>query len=418
MKKFFSDSSLQACFLMALSGGSIIAGYEFVRSPSNSLFKEAYGMTTFTTALAFMPIAVFAVIYIYGKLLDRYSSRQTLLITQVASAGMIGFSYLLLKAGIKEGNFVLLMFREAYIVLLIEQLWSFINNTISPEQAKKINGAFLAISSLGGIFADITTFNLAQVVGTQNLLLFCILTFIPAIWFAQLAYKKTPKPESAYKSATLKKKKSSTSSLSESLGLSLFKKEPVLFIILFVIIASQAYATTINVSFQSALLEHLPNVDEQTAYSGKLFFWLHCLSFSFQSILVPLILNFIALRHVHVIIPLLNLVAISFALVYPSLETVSAAFIIFKSLDYSLFRAAKEILYIPLSFDAKFRSKELIDVLGYRASKGLSATALSVAQKAGGGLLSISTYSTIGAVSLIAWLGFIYPITRKRESKA
>ncbi|MEL6548515.1 MAG: Npt1/Npt2 family nucleotide transporter, partial [Myxococcota bacterium] len=41
-----------------------------------------------------------------------------------------------------------------------------------------------------------------------------------------------------------------------------------------------------------------------------------------------------------------------------------------KGLDYSLFRIAKEMLYIPLSYDDKSRGKPVIDILGYRAAKG------------------------------------------------
>ncbi len=53
--------------------------------------------------------------------------------------------------------------------------------------------------------------------------------------------------------------------------------------------------------------------------------------------------------------------------------SVGAAYVCFKSIDYTLFRASKELLYIPLSFDVRFRSKEFIDVFGYRGSKGVAS---------------------------------------------
>ena len=288
---------------MALSAGFLIAGYEFVRNPSNALFKEAYGMENFAAALAIMPFAVFGVIYLYGKLLDRFSAEKTLVITQLFSAGMIGICFALLKVNFKPANILLLIFREAYIVLLIEQLWSFINNTISTEKAKKVNGAVLAISSIGGLLADFFISQSVESLGTQNMVFFCFLCFFPSIYFAQKAYRATPKPESAYRSKAIKKKKHS---FKDSLGLSLFKTEPVLFIILFVIIASQTYSTVVGLNFQNALYQHMPNVDVQTAYSAKLFMALHVLSLFFQIIVVPLVLNFIALRHVHFLIPVMN----------------------------------------------------------------------------------------------------------------
>ena len=97
LKPFLKDDSLKACLFMALSGACLIGGYELVRNPINSLFKSAYGMSTFTTALAFMPIAVFGVLFLYGKLLNRYSAEKTFLITASLSAGTIAIAYFLLK---------------------------------------------------------------------------------------------------------------------------------------------------------------------------------------------------------------------------------------------------------------------------------------------------------------------------------
>jgi AAA family ATP:ADP antiporter len=41
-----------------------------------------------------------------------------------------------------------------------------------------------------------------------------------------------------------------------------------------------------------------------------------------------------------------------------------------KSLTYSLFRAAKEILYIPLTYIEKYKGKAVIDMFIYRFAKG------------------------------------------------
>jgi ATP/ADP translocase len=44
-----------------------------------------------------------------------------------------------------------------------------------------------------------------------------------------------------------------------------------------------------------------------------------------------------------------------------------------KSMDYSLFRAAKEILYIPLGVKEKTQGKAVIDILGYRVAKAFAS---------------------------------------------
>jgi AAA family ATP:ADP antiporter len=412
LKPFLKDDSLKACLFMALSGAFLIGGYELVRNPINSLFKSAYGMSTFTTALAFMPIAVFAVLFLYGKLLNRYSAEKTFLITASLSGGTIAIAYFLLQVGVKEMYIFLLIFREAYIVLLVEQLWSFINNTVDKFGARKVNGLVLGTATFGGIAADLFISNFAEKIGSLNLVIFSSFCFIPAMYFAMKAYKTTPKSSDEYKTKIINKK--GGKGFISSLGLDLFKKEPILFVILFVIIASQTYATVVTLNFQSALYENIPQVDVQTAFSAKLFLYLHILSLAFQLILVPLLLTFVSLHHIHFLVPLINLVAILLAFFKPGLETASLAFILFKSIDYSLFRAAKEILYIPLSFDAKFRSKEVIDVLGYRLSKGFSASGLSAANKLGATITSAS-YSLLGVFSILAWLVFVLPLAKKQK---
>ena len=78
----------------------------------------------------------------------------------------------------------------------------------------------------------------------------------------------------------------------------------------------------------------------------------------------------VPLRAVHMAIPALHLTACAALMARPTLAVGALAFGLFKALDYSLFRAAKEMLYIPLSFDSRYRAKSVIDAFGYRLSKG------------------------------------------------
>ena len=82
---------------------------------------------------------------------------------------------------------------------------------------------------------------------------------------------------------------------------------------------------------------------------------------------------------------------------------------IFKSFDYSVFRAAKEILYIPLSFDARYRAKEVIDVFAYRTGKG--ATSILVLALQSFFLLS-PYYPMMALVAAVVWLLLIIPLSK------
>jgi AAA family ATP:ADP antiporter len=101
------------------------------------------------------------------------------------------------------------------------------------------------------------------------------------------------------------------------------------------------------------------------------------------------------------------------SLVWPSLTAAAAALMMFKVLDYSLFRAAKELVYVPLSFDARYRAKELIDAFGYRLAKGGASLGLVVANR----LMTVPAVALpgIALVALVAWIPLAAQLTASRK---
>jgi AAA family ATP:ADP antiporter len=127
------------------------------------------------------------------------------------------------------------------------------------------------------------------------------------------------------------------------------------------------------------------------------------------------VLQLVSLRLAHALIPLVHLGAGLALLLRPSLWTGSLAFLLFKSIDYSVFRAAKEILYIPLPYDARYRSKELIDAVGYRVGKG-GASALLAAATRWLGTLPGSTLALAAVAAELVWLPLVLAMTRSRPA--
>jgi AAA family ATP:ADP antiporter len=94
----------------------------------------------------------------------------------------------------------------------------------------------------------------------------------------------------------------------------------------------------------------------------------------------------------------------------PGLLTTSACQIAGKTVDYSLFRAAKEMLYIPLSYAEKTQGKALVDILIYRIARGGASMLLLVL----GTRLHIDWLLGIISVLLsVLWLGCVVGILRR-----
>ena len=63
----------------------------------------------------------------------------------------------------------------------------------------------------------------------------------------------------------------------------------------------------------------------------------------------------------------------------PALAIISIGFITCKTLDFSVFGVIKEMLYVPLNPDEKFRAKAVIDVFAYRTSKAVASIMIILA---------------------------------------
>jgi AAA family ATP:ADP antiporter len=397
---------LTAAVTIALAAACLLCGYEFVRSTSNTLFKAAYGAQRLPWVMAATPPVLIAVLYVYGRLLSWLGPRRTLLVTTLASAASIAACYAAISAGWKPATAVLYVLREAYVVLLIEQYWSFLNSTLGERAARVLNGPICGVGSLGAIAGGLLTGHFSTQLGAAAMLLFGAAACVPAALCSDLAYARCGEPAPVAKEPLRR---------SDHLGVTLFGAHPRLALLLVVILATQVLSGVLDLGFQGLLQDAIPDADKQTAFSGYYYAGLNGAAAVCQFLIAPLLLRFASLRLVHAAIPLVHVAACAWLLVEPSLASAGTAYLLFKVLDYSVFRAAKEILYIPFSFDVRYRAKEIIDVFGYRTGKGGVSLLITVAQSAGA-VFTAPLYALAGMAAAGAWLVSILPLVARRES--
>ena len=404
----YSSARVKASFLMAVAAASLMFGYEIIRSVSNSVFKQAYGVENLPIVMALVPLFLIPIIYLYNLSLSRFGSKKTFYFSSLLSGLSIFTCYALILNGIKFGSALVYLLRESYVILIIEQVWSFVNSTLTEDEAKKYNGLILSVSSVGAVSGGFLVHLLAEQVGTVNLLALSAMMCLPTAVIGFAAYTKNPVKISP---------KAKDNRASSNFGLSLFKEQKVLILILVMIVASQVYSTIATLNFQAELQDSYPHIDQQTAISGLFFGSLHIISFVFQFLLSPVLLSTFSVSTLHLAIPLLHLLSAISVIVYPNIWTAGFSLMIFKSIDYSIFRAAKEILYIPLTFDARFRAKKIIDVFGYRFSKSATSFLIGVIQNIGLTWSGVG-FGFIGFFSALSWFLFVVPIMKASAAES
>ena len=386
--------SSAACF--------VLFGYEFIRSVSSSLFIEAYGAENLPRGMVAVPPSMIVMLYCYGRLLSWQGATRALVITSLFSAILILGCYIALSRGMNLAAAIIYVFREAYIVIVIEQFWSFVNSVLTTEQAKRINGPFCAVASIGSFLGGTLVSKLATVLGTEALLLFTAGSLVPTAALGVLAYKfgGEPKPSEEEAGGRL-----------GHIGVrTLFRSRYLIFIGV-LIISTQIVSTVLDLRFNILAEMERPDTDMRTAFFGSVYGNLGLAAGILQLLAVPLALRFIALRYIHLTIPIVHFASSLILTISPSLRTGTAAYVTFKALDYSLFRAGKELFYMPLSYDSRYRAKQVIDSFGYRFSKGGSAGVLELV-RFGVGTIAGVAYSITAMVVAALWAPIAFGLTR------
>ena len=394
----------EAVFLAGLSAMFLFCGYEFIRSPAESIFMDQFGAEYKPYAIACVPFMMAAMIYGYGRMLSAFGAKKAMAVSMLGSAVFFLLAWALLGRAGRWFAFFLLVFKESYVVIISEQYWSFINSVLKDEEGKVFNGPVAGLGALGSLIGGWTLGHYVMGFGTERFVLFAALIILPAVVLSWMSYEAAGEPKPTAEEAGGKK---------GHLHLSILRENRTVLFIAFIIFAAQVVATALDFRFTQLVQDYMPLKDARTAYLGNFWMYVNVFSFSMQFLLTPLLLRYIPRRGILTAIPAVHIVTCLLLLFYPTLGLASAAFLLFKGMDYSIFRASKETLYIPFSYDTRYRAKQVADAFTYRFAKGVTAVWVSGMKTVGS--IAPAFYPALGIVFSGAWLAMSFPLTAKRE---
>ena len=129
---------------------------------------------------------------------------------------------------------------------------------------------------------------------------------------------------------------------------------------------------------------------------GKLIGVMNMLSGLFQFVGGYFMIHSLGVRRSHFLIPLILCCSAIVSFFIPSFAVITFSYVLLKAIDFSLFGVVREMLYIPMQLDEKFRAKAIIDVFAYRTSKAVVSLAILALQATLGAIL----LPAVGGVSI------------------
>ena len=346
----------------------IITALYQIKPASRSLILEVIDANQLPYVWIASALVLLATIGVYHRILERFQRIQIVLGTALLFLTMlIGFRFLFQNAGfVTAVSFYI--FVDILSVVMVEQFWSLANSIYSTKDGKNWYGLVGTGGLLGGGVGSAAAAVLIKYTPLQTpdlllvaagiISLICILTVL-------MGYFKIYQEHQLTQTSMLKRRGHAR--------LEAFAKNKYLLLIAAALLMAQLISPMVEFQFMKIVESTFPDREVRTANLSVFFTVLSGFSIMVNLLLTPVILRVFGILAGLMAQPvILAISAYSFGL-YPGFISAAIMKISDRGLSYSLTRATKELLYIPVNTIVMYQAKAWIDMLGYRSFKLIGA---------------------------------------------
>ena len=409
-KELIEFSTTERLFIVGamLCGFFISADYSVIRPVSNSLFISAYGTHFFPYAWMISIPLNLLLVGLYNKYLPKFGCLKTFLII-ASSIVAVNYSCALFVKQCSFLAFFLYIWKDIYIMLMFQQLWSVIHSTVALKRAKYLYGIFLGAGGVGSLLGSLLPGFFAVKMGSESLLY----VTLPLYLCLTFTYILTLNASKQGLSLQLEEKKGAADALLH--GVKLIMNSKVLIFISLSVLLMQLSASLIDYQFNTFLEQAIMGKDLRTQYIGRVLGTALSLSVIMQFFGTYLLIHMLGVKRLHAGFPILLAAMSILSFLFPGFGITTLIFIVLKGCDFSLFTIIKETLYIPLSPDQKFRAKAFIDVFLYRFAKVFASLIILSLQFA----LTTHLLPVLNGISIgvfISWIAIAIYLFKKMDT--
>ncbi|WP_322520918.1 Npt1/Npt2 family nucleotide transporter [Guyparkeria halophila] len=340
----------------------IIAAVYHLKPASRSLFLSALGADALPYVWIATATALALTIGLYHRLIARYSRIHVVLGTcAVVITVLLGFYPFLDGSGFAAA-FAFYVFVDMVSVILVEQFWSLTNTIFSTREGKRWYGFIATGGLVGGVAGGMASSAWIREAGLETMdLLPIAAAIIGLIVGLTLLMGRT---------GLYREKPGVANHHSQSAGdWRAILRHRYLLLIAGILLLAQIAEPIIEYQFMKVVEATVTDRDARTAYLGAFFGVLSAVAIGINLLITPLVHRWLGVLGGLFAQPIAVVIG---SVVYLSQATLQAgAFlkIADRGLSYSINRASKELLYVPIEPLLMFRAKAWIDMFGYRLFK-------------------------------------------------
>jgi AAA family ATP:ADP antiporter len=396
----------------------LLCSYYIVR-PMRDEMGIAGGVENLQWLFAGTFLVMLAMVPLFGWVTSRYPRRRFLPYVYYFFIAQVLIFFVLFRSDITHAYVARAFFIWASVfnLFIVSVFWSFMADTFSSAQAKRLFGFIAAGGTTGALMGPLLTAALAIHLGPTNLLLISVIFLGLAVLCVKklIAWQHTSvvQPNATAKDLQTDEDKAMGGGLFA--GVRLVLSSPYLLGICLLMLLFTTLATFLY--FQQATIIRDAFVDsaQRIAVFARIDFAVNALAITIQVFLTGRLVRFLGLGLALALIPVLLGIGFLILGFSPVLTVLVAVQVLRRAGNYAIMRPAREMLYTVLGKEEKYKAKNFIDTAVYRGGDAVSAWAYAGLSALGLGLSAIAFV----AVPLAGiWAGVAYMLGRKREAMA
>jgi AAA family ATP:ADP antiporter len=391
---------------------SLLCGYYIVR-PMRDAMGIAAGVEQLQWLFTGTFVAMLAAVPLFGWVTSRFPRHRFLPYVYYFFIANLLVFYALLG---DDGSHVyaaraFFIWTSVYNLFVVSVFWSFMADLYTSPQAKRLFGFIAAGGTTGALVGPALAAGLARPLGPASLLLLSA----GFMGIAVLCVHRLNAWKAEQRSAASAEERAAEG---RPLGGSVIAAIPLvlrspyllgiaLFILLFTTASTVLY-------FQQAQIvrDAFASSAERTTVFGAIDFAVNALTLTTQVFLTGRLIRALGIAWTLALVPVLlglGFLALGFA---PVLAVIVAVQILRRAGDYAVTRPAREMLYVVLGREEKYKAKNFVDTVVYRGGDAVSAWAYAGLRAMG---LSLGAIAFVAVPVAGLWALLAYRLGRRQE---
>ncbi len=301
---------------------------------------------------------------------------------------------------------------SVFNLFVVSVFWSFMADIFDNEQARRLFGFIAAGGTSGAICGPLVTAALAQPLGPTNLLpVSALLLGVAVLCIHRLSAWRSRQADTQVTTATAEQ------AIGGSIfaGIRLVLRSPYLLGICVLMLLFTTLATFLYFQQAQIVRDSFSDPAERTAVFAGIDLAVNSLTLVFQLLLTGRLVKWLGLGWTLALVPLLLAAGFLALGLAPVLAVLVVVQVLRRAGNYAIMRPSREMLYVVLGREEKYKAKNFIDTVVYRSGDAVSAWAYAGLRALG---LSLSTIAFIAAPLALVWAAVAYRLGRAQTRLA